>query len=328
MRLKSTPKSFAGLVLAATLIAPLLPAASSNAATLLPWRPTLSQLTSLLSSSLAKATLPDLTATVPPASRIHSPVFNKIPLACFNPDMRVAVPANVATKCLFGDRHVKRRIVLFGDDTAAMWFPAMALVAGELHWKLFFIGKPGCSPWGLSSNAGTSPCRKFIREEVAFINAQHVRYVIPMGAKVGWHHTKNATLKQLSAEMTSTIMALRPSRSHLILFQVIPQFNPGFTERAPLSCFARRGDLRTCEAVIHNVALNSTLAVALPTVAVAQKIPLIATTPFFCHSARCALYLQTPAGNILVYSDRFHMGGWFSLYISRALEETMKPVLR
>ncbi len=328
MRMKSTKMHLAGIALTMALLAPLLSTTSAHAATLLAWRPTMDQLTTLLGSSLAKSTLPDLSASVPPGSKIHSPVFNKIPLACFNPDKSVGVPANVGTRCLFGDRHVHRRIILFGDDTAAMWLPAMSLVAAELHWKLFFIGKPGCSPWGLSAHAGTYSCRKFIREELSFINTQHVRYVMPMGTKVSWHHTKNATLKQLGAEMTATIAALRPSHSHIILFQTIPQFNPGFTERAPLSCFARRGDLRTCEAVLHNVALHSTLAEALPIVARAQKFPLIETTPFFCHTSRCALYLQTPAGNILVYSDRFHMGGWYALYISRALEETLKPTLR
>ncbi len=327
MQMKSTKMRFAGLVICFSLVAPLTVSTQSSAATLLPWRPTLSQLTALITNSLAKSTLPNLSTSVPPGSRIHSPVFNKIPLACFNPDKTVGVPANITTRCRFGDRYVKRRIILFGDDTAAMWLPAMSLVAAELHWKLYFIGKPGCSPWGLSANAGTAACRKFIRQEVAFINTQHVRYVMPMGTKVKWHHTHNASLKELSSEIMATIMAVKPSRSHVVLFNVIPQFNPGFTERAPLSCFARRGDLRTCEAVIHNVALNSTAAIALPMVARAQKIPLIATTPLFCYSSRCALYLQTPAGNILVFSDRSHMGGWYALYISRALEEILKPVL-
>jgi hypothetical protein len=328
MRTRGFAVRLATVAASAALIAPLLGTATSHADSLLPWRPSMAQLTTLLTNSLSKATLPDLSATVPPGSRIGSPVFNKIPLACYNPDKSVGLPAKVATRCLFGDRHVKRRIILFGDDTAAQWFPAMAIAAGELHWKLYFFGKPGCSPWGLSANAGTRDCRRFIRQEVAFANSQHVRYVMPMGNKVTWHHTHNASVKELSAEITSTLQAMKPSRSHVILFQTIPQFNPGFTERAPLSCFSRTGDLRTCEAVIHNVALNSTSAVALPLVALAQHIPLVSTTPLFCHSARCALYLQTPAGNILVYADREHMGGWYSLYISRALEEMIKPLLR
>jgi hypothetical protein len=48
-------------------------------------------------------------------------------------------------KCLFGDPHGSRTVVLVGDSHAAHWFPAMELLAKREHWQLWFWAKAACA---------------------------------------------------------------------------------------------------------------------------------------------------------------------------------------
>ena len=248
---------------------------------------------------------------------------------CFSPDLSYPVPSGAATRCAFGDLRSRQTILLFGDDNAITWLPAFSALGTDLHWRIVFLGKAACSAWSLSANAGTAKCRKFVSEEVAFATRLRARIIIPMGSKVGWRGTKNATVKQLRSEITSTLGALSPSHSRIILFQTIPQFNKGYTNWTPQVCLTgSRALLGQCESVIYHFVTDNTVQLALKGVAGTLRVPLIPTQQFFCSATQCTLFVTSPGGTYLVYRDAAHMSRYYSNWIFVALEPYLRPYLR
>ncbi len=289
---------------------------------------TLSQIATYVAASVKTIVVPDVTATLPPLATVTASVAH-IPTPCFNDRAVIALPSSPATTCAFGDRSVTRRIVVFGDANAAMWIPAFIKLGQQLHWKVIFLGRPGCSAWASLRSAGTVSCRTFIHAVVHYIATTKPRYVIPIGAKVHWRATKRATQAQIEREIVATIDLVRATGSHVILMSPVPQFNPGFTERAPTICFSDKGsNLWPCELVIRHFAHSSAFVIAQSTVAYTHHVTLIPTVPLFCTVTKCAVYVTTPDATYLVYRNRYEITAAYMSFIGGAVATLMRPSLR
>ncbi|MEU8511641.1 acyltransferase family protein [Kitasatospora sp. NPDC048722] len=66
--------------------------------------------------------------------------------ADFPPGKGCEIPLNADTspRCLFGDENSPDRIVLLGDSHAGQWISAGIAIAGQRHWALEVLVKPGC----------------------------------------------------------------------------------------------------------------------------------------------------------------------------------------
>jgi len=313
----------AAFALLGTLAATIGPPSASATVT----RPTLSQLQNLISQSVG-VNAPDLLTTIPAQSQVGYTDYGRVPSACFSRSFSVGVPANAQRRCAFGDQTSPRRILVFGDDVALEWLPALSQLGTDLHWRIIFLGKPECSAWNYRAAAGTVACRAYIHHVVEFANRLHARYVFPMGNKVAWHGNKDASVKQLRYEIGATIDAMRPSQSRVILFEAIPQFNPGYTDWTPNVCFTKYyNNMAVCENVIHNFAVTSTASLAIYHLAIVRKLHVVPAMPLFCSSTKCALFVTTPNGTYLVYRDAMHMSRYYSNFIARALEDELSPLL-
>ncbi|MEV7028337.1 SGNH hydrolase domain-containing protein, partial [Kitasatospora sp. NPDC093558] len=64
----------------------------------------------------------------------------------FPPGKGCEIPLNADTspRCLFGDEDGPDRIVLLGDSHAGQWISAGLAIAGQRHWALEVLVKPGC----------------------------------------------------------------------------------------------------------------------------------------------------------------------------------------
>jgi hypothetical protein len=291
-------------------------------------RPGYKTLMAQILTSLNAKSAPDLVTTIPRLRLVGSSGEGRIPTVCFNADPSAGIPPNAATRCSFGWTKSAHTILLFGDDKALMWVPALSAAAYDLHWKLIFIGKQQCSAWAYRTYAGTAACRSFVRKEIAFANVLHARYVIPMGNKVLWRGSKNSSVLTLRGEINATLDALRPSRSRPMLFMPIPEFNAGYTAWSPSQCLIQYPtNLGPCETVIHNFAVTSTPSLALARVARDRHIPIVQSKQFFCADIRCALFVSGPTGNYLVYRDKGHMSRYYANYMSRAVAAVLWHML-
>ena len=109
------------LCAATTLVALTSPVTASAQVT----RPTLAQLQQLLSQSVG-ANAPDLTTTIPAQAQVAATDYGRIPTRCFARSFTVGIPANAARVCAFGDLWSPRRILVFGDNDALEWLPALS----------------------------------------------------------------------------------------------------------------------------------------------------------------------------------------------------------
>ena len=58
----------------------------------------------------------------------------------------VGIEGTNSDKCLFGDPHGKRTMILFGDSHAMQYFPPLEGVAKRNHWRLIALNKAECTP--------------------------------------------------------------------------------------------------------------------------------------------------------------------------------------
>jgi peptidoglycan/LPS O-acetylase OafA/YrhL len=52
--------------------------------------------------------------------------------------------------CVIGDEKATTTVVLYGDSHAAMWLPALELIASERHWRIVPVIKVACPPFDVS----------------------------------------------------------------------------------------------------------------------------------------------------------------------------------
>ncbi len=58
----------------------------------------------------------------------------------------VGIEGTNSNKCLYGDPHGKRTVILFGDSHAMQYFPPLEQLAEAKHWRLVALTKAECTP--------------------------------------------------------------------------------------------------------------------------------------------------------------------------------------
>jgi peptidoglycan/LPS O-acetylase OafA/YrhL len=58
----------------------------------------------------------------------------------------VGIEGTNSNRCLYGDPHGKRTVILFGDSHAMQYFPPLEALANEKGWRLVALTKAECSP--------------------------------------------------------------------------------------------------------------------------------------------------------------------------------------
>ncbi|MBS1888064.1 MAG: acyltransferase [Actinobacteria bacterium] len=58
----------------------------------------------------------------------------------------VGIEGTNSNKCLYGDPHGERTLILFGDSHAMQYFPTVDELAENLHWRLIVLTKAECPP--------------------------------------------------------------------------------------------------------------------------------------------------------------------------------------
>jgi peptidoglycan/LPS O-acetylase OafA/YrhL len=58
----------------------------------------------------------------------------------------VGIPGTNSNRCLYGDRHGDKTLVLFGDSHAMQYFPTVEEMVALRHWRLIVLTKAECPP--------------------------------------------------------------------------------------------------------------------------------------------------------------------------------------
>jgi hypothetical protein len=237
--------------------------------------------------------------------------------------------------CIYGDKHAKRTVVLFGDSHIAQWFPAFDAAARSEHVKLLYITKTSCPAQSVSvrvwqSTIPYAACDTWRQHAIALIRKQkHVDLIVLGGYahhQITKRHTnqpiRNATARanEWRAGTRRTVLALRGVAGEIIIMRDTPLMR---VNSAPC-LIAHNGDNRACQTP-YSRASASLLWKAEQQVA--ADYPHVVNADFtsaFCTSSRCRPVTST---RVLRWRDQSHMTVTFSRLLAPRVRAMLHAAL-
>lgn len=296
-------------------------------------RPTINSLTSLINTSVLIHHAPNLSTSLPALASMtaRDVVVQHMRYRCYSDGFDPAIPANAEVSCAWGDVGAQRSILLWGDEEAAMWLPALDRFGIDHSWKILFLGKPNCPPWinpNKNTYAGTSRvgCNNFVTSVVKFANANHPSYIIPVGMPGDYGKSQWPTKSQMTSEVLATYNALAPSTAHIIFLDQIPWYEKWFTSLTPTTCLKNdSNDVTKC--LVKPFVDTNVIRIGIANVSHLKKLPVVPVRKLFCTAKACALFVKASDGSHLVYYNQYLINRYYSAWISKALGSLLAPFL-
>ncbi len=299
--------------------------------------PTLQQLQTSIAGSATLAAPPSLVHSIPPLAGMNPGDASISPnrSGCYGATVKTSIPSNAVTLCAYGKTTSKTIVLLTGDSQAGMWLPALDVLGKARNWRVVFLAKSGCTPWGnpnppssiVFGSVTVANCASFVANVRSWAATAHLNSVILAGRAIG-KGGFGTTLdpNTLLAGIQDETAAFVATGAKVVVLGPIPSFNEKTTSLTPSSCLAAIRPLTLCElapgALVPQVELSATRAAA-----VVGKVGIVDVTPLFCTTEHCALVVQAPSGNHLVYFDNHHINRFYSAWVATALGTLLSPAL-
>jgi hypothetical protein len=288
------------LVAASQVGASVTPGTSTQVAALVAAAPSITQLPSKLTPSLAKA------------SNDQPDTYYK--------SLKYCITNNVtAPACLFGDVHGHRTMVLFGDSHAYMWFSALDAIAIASKWKLIALLDFGCpvadvTVWNTATKAPDTACPSHRRAMIARIDKLNPNLVVMSEDFVSIDaQRKTITDAQWTAALERSFTALHSKSMKKVLI------GNTVTIPNPLECLAGNpSDIQACS-VAEDSSPEVGQRASEQAAASKDKVPYIDEIPWTCSST-CTVVI----GSFIAYDSAGHLSNTYALY----LEGVLKAALR
>jgi peptidoglycan/LPS O-acetylase OafA/YrhL len=222
--------------------------------------------------------------------------------------------------CVVGDQQGSTTVVLYGDSHAAMWLPAIELMAADRHWRVVPVIKVACPPfevsvWRPSLDRPLTECDQWrplamdviAREHPAIIfvaGSRNYQLVsasgqpLPTNAYAGWE-----------SGMLRTLTALRGLTERVVLIGESPHFHFD-----PPRCLATEGRVEACTVPRRRLVSSAYEELEHRTTA-ASGADLIPTIPWLCRADSCPLIL----GDYLVYRNNGHLTATITTVLAQQL---------
>lgn len=213
-----------------------------------------------------------------------------------------------ATKCVYGDRSVKKTVVLFGDSHAMQWSTALNKIAKKRHWRLEVFAKAGCPPASISRYKGDlrrayiecGDWRKDALQQIDDIAPDMVLtssltdYTVMKGDR---KLDPDASDKAFESGYEDTLKRLRSTGARVFLIHEAP--HP--PNEIPDCVSQHLKDLRTCafskKTGFDYAPVGANAAKKL------HGVQVIDPTPKLCPRGECPAVI----GNVLVYRNAGHL---------------------
>jgi hypothetical protein len=235
-------------------------------------------------------------------------------------------------KCVYGASATKRTIVLAGDSQAFQWLPALSKWAKLANYKVVVVTKVDCRIWPLSIyllGDHTSPypqCPIWRKWAIAQILALRPAAVVIAGETSVLSATQLESTSQIVSEVSVLAKELAPAKTHLIMMQNIPWFWGLPASPACLvihlqsvnSCGQRRSQELNEWNVIQTGMYSAVIQAQSRGLTETLPVDNLVCSPDFC---------PTIAGSTLMYIDDAHLTRLWTLQVSAAYGEMLKPLL-
>jgi peptidoglycan/LPS O-acetylase OafA/YrhL len=239
----------------------------------------------------------------------------------------VGIAGTNSNRCLYGDPHGKRTLILFGDSHAMQYFSPLEKLANEKDWRLIALTKAECSPGevkirSMVADREYSQCDVWRQATLERIEEGGPRATVVMSGDTaytaygpdGEELSGTANADALEAGYVATLKRIQRAG----LQTVVIRDTPASASNVP-SCVSE--DLQHLESCafprVHDWDLEFDDRAAKRT----PHTTLIDVTAEICPGELCRAVI----GNALVYRDKSHLTATFartlSPWIDKGLEE-------
>lgn len=246
---------------------------------------------------------------------------NKV--GCIINDAATDIPSDVSTSCAFGDTASATTIALVGDSNANAWIPAFDTWGYVNHVKVVAVVHAACAPWNrpwlpkdrpIWGDITERKCATWRSSMVTKINSLRATKVFAVGIATTDKQLVFPSQRTLEASMIEMVKKFGSSKTAFI--EPVPQFS---LASAVLSCVTAHGtNLRACS-ISRSEVTGSFMNRVIKSVAVSQKISVVATQNLFCGVTVCPIFSTIGGTNYLIYEDGYHISHQYSQIIGTSL---------
>jgi peptidoglycan/LPS O-acetylase OafA/YrhL len=222
--------------------------------------------------------------------------------------------------CAFGLTQSTRRVVLFGDSHAMMWFPALNALATARGFRLEALGKTTCPPfqlaiWSPELGRRYTECDTWRSNVLARIRVERPALVVLGVARhydTALFHFQVYGQEWLTA-LATTVAEIRQTGAEVIVMGPVPK--PG---NVPDCLSAHLTNAAACT-VSPQAAINSPGLDAERDAVAGARGTYVDTRPWFCSTTTCAVIVD----NLLVFRDDNHVTTRYAAFVAPAVGAEM-----
>ncbi len=233
-----------------------------------------------------------------------------------------------SNRCLYGDEHGKRTLILFGDSHALQYFSPLEKLAMKNDWRLIVLIKAECTPGevkirSMIADREYSQCDEWREKELKRIEEAGSRATVVMAGDTaytaygpnGEELSGAANAAALEAGYVSTLERIQRAG----LQTVVIRDTPASVEDVPSCVSEDLGDLEACafpRPQDPNLEFDKRAAEATP------NVHLIDVTAEICPGELCRAVI----GNALTYRDKTHLTATFARTLSPWFEKSLEEI--
>ena len=228
------------------------------------------------------------------------------------------------TKCVFGDKTSKYKVVQFGDSHALMWLPALVPEANTHHFRLILEWMPSCpaatvSVWNSSTPSLNTACNTFRTAALAGIKAAAPELVLLADRTTDVRGAGNQLITNAVWQLgeINSIAAILTKTTKVALIGDITAFSLAL----PGCLGVYQSHIQNCSVANPNPQTHQHFAQERAA-ALAEKVPYLDPQPWLCTTV-CSPVI----GKMAAYFDDFHVTATYAEYLSVVWSAAVTPLL-
>jgi peptidoglycan/LPS O-acetylase OafA/YrhL len=238
----------------------------------------------------------------------------------------VGIDGTNSNRCLYGDPHGHRTLILFGDSHAMQYFPALEALAESRHWRLITLTKAECTPGevkirSMVADREYSQCDDWREDALKRIETADPKTATVVMSGDTVYTPYDSEGQELSGEagaaaMESGYLSTLKRINRVGLKTIVIKDLPASTSDVP-SCVSE--DLSHLESCAFRRVVDKTKEFDVRAAESAPGTHLIDLTPEVCPARLCRAVI----GDALVYRDKSHLTATFARTLAPGLERRL-----